>query len=276
MIVIKIIKKISSLLILVAFIIAPAISHAQSTVAAADSAYYAKDYARAIQLYGEVIDAEGVSAALLFNMGNAWFQEGDYGKAMVCYLRAKRLDPGQKELNSNLRYLRSRVEDSNKAEQRGKRTKVAADEPSFFQSIHTAIAIETASDTWAVWGAICFILFIGGAALYIFTRNVLARKIGFFGGILMAVCSFVFVCFAISGARAVSSKETGVITGFKVTLLTEPGKQSESGKEGVLTKGTEVSIVSEETDAEGTVTWYKVRLNSDYIGWVSAEDLEVV
>ncbi len=247
----------------------------QNVIAEADSAYNSKDYAKAIELYESVADTVGVSAPLLFNMGNAYYQEGNYGRAMLCYLRAKRIDPGQPELNANLRYLRSRVEDSNKAEQKGKRLKVTVDEPSFFQNVHTAIAVETASNVWAVWGVVCFLLFIGGVTLYIFTRSVILRKIGFFGGIVTLACTVVFVSFAISGARAASSKEEGVVTAYKVYLLTEPGKES-TGKEGVLTKGTEVRIVSEETDAEGNVTWYKVRLNSDYIGWVSAEDLEEI
>lgn len=272
----RIMKYIVASLLIALTTLLPAEASAQTTLADADSAYTAKEYSKAIELYGIVADTEGVSAPLLFNWGNAYYQEGDYGKAMLCYLRAKRIDPSQKELNANLRYLRSRIEDSNKAEQKGKRLKVTLDEPSFFQNVHTAIAIETASNLWAVWGAVCFILFIGGAALYIFTRSVIARKIGFFGGIITLMCSVIFVAFAISGARAISSKETGVITVFKVNLLTEPGKESESGKDGVLTKGTEVRIVSEETDAEGNVTWYKVRLNSDYIGWVSADDLELV
>lgn len=247
----------------------------QAILADADSAYNSKDYVKAIELYESVADTVGVSAPLLFNMGNAYYQEGNYGQAMLCYLRAKRLDPGQPELNSNLRYLRSRIEDSNKAEQKGKRMKVTLDEPSFFQNMHTAIAVETSSNLWAVWGIVCFLLFIGGITLYIFTRSVLLRKIGFFGGIITLACTIVFVCFAITGARASASKEQGVITAYKVSLLTEPGKES-TGKEGVLTKGTEVRIVSEETDAEGNVTWYKVRLNSDYLGWVSSEDLEVI
>lgn len=263
-------------LLMMILAIFPAKANAQSAIAEADTAYNQKDYVKAIQLYQSVAETEGVSVPLLFNLGNAYYQEGDYGNAMLCYLRAKRIDPGQKELNANLRYLQSRVEDSNKAEQKGRRLKVTPDETSFFQNVHTAIAVETSSNTWAVWGAVCFILFIGGTALYIFSRSVLARKVGFFGGIVMAFCSFCFVVFAIAGARAYSSTETGVVTAFKVTLLTEPGKTSESGKEGVLTKGTKVRIVSEESDAEGNVTWYKVRLNSDYIGWVSATDLEIV
>lgn len=257
-------------------VIMPSGAQAQKVIADADSAYNAKEYSKAIGLYEIVAETEGVSAPLLFNLGNAYFQEGDYGHAMLCWLRAKRLDPGQKEINANLRYLRSRVEDTNKAEQKGKRYKVTPDEPSFFQNVHTAIAVEKSSDLWAVWGAVCFILFIGGAALYIFTHSVLARKIGFFGGMLSLLCAVVFVGFAITGARALSSTDKGVITEFKVTLLTEPGKESDSDKGGVLTKGTEVQILSEETDAEGTVTWYKVRLNSDYIGWVAADALELV
>lgn len=248
----------------------------QNQIAEADSAYMAKEYSKAINLYETVAETEGTSAELLFNMGNAYYQEGDYGNAMVCWLRAKRLDPGNKEINSNLRYLRSRVEDSNKAEQKGRRLKVAPDESSFFHSVYSTIAEETSSNTWAVWGAVFFILFVGGAALYIFTRNVFARKVGFFGGMISLLLSFVFVCFAIMGARAFSSKETGVVTAFKVTLLTEPGKDNDNDRGGVLTKGTEVQILSEETDAEGNVTWYKIRLNSDYIGWVSADDLQLV
>lgn len=254
----------------------PVSSHAQSTVADADSAYNAKEYSKAIELYKMTEETEGTSVSLLFNLGNAYFQEGDYGHAMLSWLRAKRLDPGQKEVNANLRYLRSRVEDSNKAEQKGKRYKVIPDESSFFQNVHTAIAEEKSSDMWAVWGAVLFIIFVAGCAVYIFSHIVIARKIGFFGGMLSLLFSVIFVAFAIAGARAASADDKGVITAFKVTLQTEPGKDSGNDKGGVLTKGTEVQILSEETDAEGSVTWYKVRLNSDYIGWVAAEDLELV
>ena len=196
-------------------------------IAEADSAYNDKDYSRAISLYEEVASEKGVSVGLLYNLGNAYFQEGDYGHAMLSYLRAHRLDPSQKEVNLNLRYLRSRVEDSNKAELKGKRMRVSPDEPSFFESLHGSIATDTSSNVWAVWGAIAFILFIGGAALYIFTRSVAARKIGFFGGMLSLFASVLFVIFAVMGARAQSSRDAGVIIGFKVTLLTEPGKDAE-------------------------------------------------
>ena len=268
-------NKINLLIVLMALLI-PSAAMGNDRIAAADSAYMAKDYDRAVSMYRAVMDEEGYSAPMLFNLGNAYYQMSDYGRAMVCYLHAQRLDPRNAEINANINYLRSRVEDANKAEQRGKRLKVTSDEPSFFQSVHKSVAKDISSNVWAVWGVVCFILCVGCVALYIFTRGVMLRKVGFFGGLILFLLSLTFVLFAIMGAKAFNSRGDGVVTAFKTTLLTEPGKESENEKGGVLTKGTEVQIVSEETDAEGNVTWYKVRLNSDYIGWVKRDCIEIV
>lgn len=268
-------NKINLLFFLIAILL-PVSLLGNERIISADSAYMAKDYDKAITLYRAVMDDEGYSAALLFNLGNAYYQNSDYGRAMVCYLHAHRLDPRNMEINSNIKYLRSRVEDANKAAQKGKRLKVTADEPSFFQSVHIAVAKNVNSNVWAVWGAVSFILFIGCVAVYIFTRRVLIRKIGFFGGMILMFLSIIFVLFAFMGAQAFNSRGDGVVTAFKVTLLTEPGKDSQNEKGSELTKGTEVRIVSEEVNADGLVTWYKVRLNSDYIGWIQADQLEIV
>lgn len=247
---------------------------ADNVAAEADSAYNAKEYSKAIQLYKAIEEEQGTSVPLLYNLGNAYFQEGDYGNAMICYKRAHRLDPSNKEVNANLNYLSGRVEDANKAEQKGKRFKTGQDEQSFFQSVHQAVAEDTSSNVWAVWAAVAFVLFVVCAALYIFTRIVLVRKIGFFGGMVLFAVSLIFIVFSFMGARAFHSENEGVLTAFKTALLTEPGKETDIEKAQVLTKGTVVHILSEEVDAEGNVTWYKIRLNSDYIGWVSAADLQ--
>lgn len=249
---------------------------ATAPLAEADSAYAAKEYRRAILLYDSIATYDGVSSDLLYNLGNAYFQEGDYGNAMLCYRRAHRLNPSDEDIRANLNYLSSRVEDANKAEQKGKRYKVGEDEPSFFQSVYKAVACNVSSNLWAGWAAVFFILFIGCVALYIFTSMVLLRKIGFFGGMVLLGASVVFLIFAFMGANAYNSEEEGVLMPFKTVLQTEPGNSPDNEKGLILTKGTVVRIVSEEVDAEGNVTWYKVRLNSDYIGWVAVTDLQII
>lgn len=195
---------------------------------------------------------------------------------MLAWMRAKRLDPSSSQINSNLNYLKNRVDDANKAEQKGKRLKSTADATSFFGGIYKVIAVDRSSNFWAVAAVIFFLLFIISVAIYIFTKEVLLRKTGFFGGIACFFLSLIFLIFSFMAAKAEISTNEGVITAFKVSLLTEPGKESDPGHGNVITKGTVVSILSEEVDAEGNVTWYKVRLNSDYIGWVSVSDMEII
>ena len=250
---------------------------ATPSVSVADSAYNAGNYLQAIEEYNAVAEEFGVSAPLLYNLGNAYLQQDDYGNAMLCYQKAKKLDPSNKLINRNLNYLSGKVEDANKAEQKGKRKKVTEDSPNFFQSIHASVAEDTSSNTWAGWAAATFLLFSGCVCLYLFTSNVLMRKTGFFGGIILIGISIICLVCAYSGAAAYENKDYGVILTFKVPLITEPDNSTDKvNNEGVLTRGTKIRIISEETDAEGNVSWYKVRLNSDYIGWVPAKDIGVI
>lgn len=243
----------------------------------ADSAYKAQDFAKAILLYEEIEKEQGISPELLYNLGNAYYEASDYANAMLCYERAYRLDPSKKEIRENLLYLRTKVEDANRAEQKGKKQKVEEDELTFFQGIHKAIAVEIHSDRWAVWGVVSFFLFLVCIALYIFTKGVITKKIGFFGGFILLGTTIICVVFSCLGASEFNRKEDGIILSYKTALLEEPVEKEITTKQNnVLTRGTKVRVIAEETDAQGNVTWYKVRLNSSYIGWIKADDLAII
>lgn len=247
------------------------------TVSQADSAYNSGNYTEAIEIYQEVAEDYGVSAALLYNLGNTYMKTEDYGNAMLCYQRAKKLDPSNKKINNNIAYLSGKIEDANKAEQKGKRKKVGEDTPNFFQNVHSTIATDTSSNTWAGWAAATFLIFAGCVCLYLFNSNVLIRKTGFFGGIILLGISMICLVCAYMGANETETKDYGIVVAFKAELQTEPtGNSDTKTNEGILTKGTRVRIISEETDADGTVNWYKVRLNSDYIGWLKAGDIAII
>lgn len=248
----------------------------ESLVSSADSAYNAGNYSEAIALYNDVLNEQGSSAALLFNLGNAYLQQDDYGNAMLCYRRAKKLDPSNSKINSNLNYLTGKVEDANKAEQKGKRKKVTEDTPNFFENVHSSVATNTSSNAWAAWGAGFFILFSGCVCLYLFNSNVLMRKTGFFGGFILLGLSMICIVCAYSGAAEAENHDYGIVLTYKTSLQTEPASGNKETDEGILTRGTRVRIISEEIDAEGNVSWYKVRLNTDYIGWVPASDIGII
>ncbi|UCG60643.1 MAG: tetratricopeptide repeat protein [Candidatus Zixiibacteriota bacterium] len=74
--------------------------------------YEEKDFASAIRLYESVLNQGLESSALYFNLGNAYFKNGDLGYAVLYYMKARRLSPDDADIRQNLRFARqySRVQ----------------------------------------------------------------------------------------------------------------------------------------------------------------------
>lgn len=68
--------------------------------------YDSAQYRQALDTYLKLENGGYQSAALFFNIGNCYFKEGDLGHAMLYYLRAQRLDPGDDEIKTNLEFAR--------------------------------------------------------------------------------------------------------------------------------------------------------------------------
>lgn len=244
-------------------------------IAEADKLYNAGEYAKAIPIYEEVMEINGVSAPLLYNLGNACFKAGDFGKATLAYERALRLDPGNSTIKNNLSYLRTRIEDQNKAETRGRKLTVTPDAPSFFAGVYSNITKETSSNYWALFAAFAFVLVVGSVALYMFTTNVNARKVGFFGALFFLGFCIIFLIFSFAAAKEYYSKDEGIITAYKVELRTEPATDAKVSTTP-LHSGTRLSVLDTREDDKGKTAWYKVRLNSELLGWIEAKDFEII
>lgn len=241
----------------------------------AEKAYGEGRYADAAAIYESIAKEQGVSAELYANMGNAYAKAGDYGHAFLCYERSLYLDPSDKQVRNNRAYILSKIEDGNKANAKGKKISVTTDEPSFFLRLKHYITHSHTSDTWAQWGAAMFVLLCVCIALYIFRQEIWIRKTGFFGAIAFFALCIVFMSFSFASASACKAHNQGVITGFKVTLLAEPFTSSKATGTP-LERGTKLDILETETDQNGAPLWYKVRLNSEFAGWVPAGEFEVI
>jgi len=67
-----------------------------------NEAYAEGKYDEAISYYKGVMDQEGYSASLLYNMANAYYKKKDVGQAILHYERALYLDPGNADIQANL------------------------------------------------------------------------------------------------------------------------------------------------------------------------------
>lgn len=83
----------------------------KAVAAARDNPQVAADLYKQSAAGFESLAAGGVrSAAIEYNLGNAYYRLGDLGRAIVHYRRAQQLDPADARIAANLRYARERVE----------------------------------------------------------------------------------------------------------------------------------------------------------------------
>ncbi len=72
----------------------------------ANQFYEEKDYESAIRMYESILSQDRESAAIYFNLGNAYFKTGDLGHAVLHYSKARRLQPDDEDIRHNLSFAR--------------------------------------------------------------------------------------------------------------------------------------------------------------------------
>ena len=73
----------------------------------ANTLYSQGQYAHAARAYEQLLAAGQHSGNLYFNLGNAYFKNSHIGRAILNYERARRIAPGDTDIEANLVYARS-------------------------------------------------------------------------------------------------------------------------------------------------------------------------
>ncbi|OGX08892.1 MAG: hypothetical protein A2Z88_10085 [Omnitrophica WOR_2 bacterium GWA2_47_8] len=76
---------------------------------AAGDFYRQGDYKNAIQEYESILSRDSESGAVYYNLANSYFKDGQLGKAILNYERAKRLIPRDGDLGANYKFVLSQV-----------------------------------------------------------------------------------------------------------------------------------------------------------------------
>lgn len=108
----KIFRSFSFALLLVALLCSSFATHAEDLASGFDAAnklYEEGKFANAAAAYDKLLANGNASEALYFNRGNAFFKEGQLGRAIASYLQARRLAPRDQGLRANLDLARTRA-----------------------------------------------------------------------------------------------------------------------------------------------------------------------
>jgi tetratricopeptide (TPR) repeat protein len=210
-------------------------------VASYDSAQYSK----AIE-HWEEWSKEYPTAAVFYNLGNAWFRMGDKTNALVNYYRAFQLQPHNEDVRYNILFLGGMLPSD-----------ILSPEPAFWFG----------PDQWLILSlALLFLVSLFVLGVYL-SPNQRIRKF-FFG---LGIVSFVFGLTSIGLGLSHShwlSRKWAVVKSQSANIHSEPS--TNAMKIFSLEQGVLLEVTSNSTD------FLKVKFQYDKIGWIAAEHVEII
>lgn len=228
-----------------------------STLKEAETAYTKEDYARAIELYEAVLDSVGESAAVYYNLGNAYYKAGRIAPAILNYERSLLLNPGDGDTRFNLEMARGRTVD-----------KIEPIGDFFLVKWFKAVKNLGSVDSWARLGIVCFLLLIVCLVIFFFSRWIRLKKVGFYVGILMILLIIFANVFASHQKSELVNRSRAIVFVPTVTVKSSPDAS-----------GTDLFVLHEGTDVDVKSTlgeWSEIVLEDGNVGWLPSADIETI
>lgn len=228
-----------------------------ATKSEGDSAYIRNDFASAIQIYESLL-RKGEAADVYYNLGNSYYKVNEIAKAILNYERALLLQPGNGDIRANLEIARSKTVD-----------KVETVPEVFFVTWTKALINSMSVDAWAVCGVVSFLLLIVSLYFFIFSKQVVLKKVGFITGIVFLIVVVMTNVFAFKQKKELLHRDSAIIMNPSVTVRSTP---SESGTSlFILHEGHKVDIKD-----SSMKDWKEIRLEDGKVGWVPVSSIEII
>ena len=216
------------------------------------------NYAEAAQMYEQLLSQGMVNSSLHYNLGNAYYVQGDLGRAILNYQRAARLDPRDPDIRANLALARAQSANE------------VIDGPSSpFQSLANFTSSwltldETALLSLGLWFLLAFMI-LTYRQLQPGRMRTLALN-----GTFLIIIIFLFAGVSFGSRLYIEhTRPEAVIIADQVTINTSPGE--EFATDLSLVSGTEVELL----DIQGS--WAHLALPNNIIdGWIPLSTIETV
>jgi tetratricopeptide (TPR) repeat protein len=219
--------------------------------------FTASNYQEALDEWLEIYDTGYRSAALSYNIANAYFKLNNIPGAILFYERALLLKPADSNINYNLQISRSLVVD-----------KFEEIPELFFVRWFDFISLLLTTNTWAFISISTFVIFLLLLSLYIYSSKYKVKVIGFWTAVLFLLISVSSLGFTVRNKSLVYDSRKAVIFAPSVNGKSSPDN---SGTDlFVLHEGSKVSV----EDLVGE--WYEIRLSDGNKGWVPAGSLTII
>lgn len=239
-----------ALIIVFSFLLCAAMQNAAADAPSefdmANRLYEKGDYAGAVATYQKLTESHKASPALLFNLGNAYFKNGQIGRAIFAYRHAQRLNPRDPDIRANLKFALSTVPGNDA------RT----------SNIDRALQLLTINER-GIWTAISLWLLFGCLAIGQFrpaARNAFRMLV-----VASAIFSVFFGAWYAQGLIARATERKVIV--IAPTSVVRFGPLEESQVSFNVRDGNELQLLGRKD------RWLQVADASNRSGWIPANDV---
>ena len=220
--------------------------------------YYSKNkYKEAISGYNQLLKLGESSAVVYYNLGNAFYRDGDIASALLYYEKAHKLSPGDEDINFNIRFANVRTTD-----------KIDEAPELFLSKWWKGVILAISADTLGIVGIVLFLFGSGLLVFYFFSVSGSIKKLSFFSALTLFFLGIVSIVIGGSQVSYFNSNKQAIVFISSVNVKGSPTDQATTVF--VLHDGTKVNVLD---NANG---WLKIRLANGNEGWLKPSDIKEI
>ncbi len=215
------------------------------------------NYIEAIEIYENLIEKNGESPEIYYNLGNCYYKINKLGKSVLNYERALIFDPSDEDIQYNIELVNLRIRDKMEP----------VSEPVLLLWWRNFIKLLVVH-TWALIAILFLWIALGGFVLYRFATKERLQRSGFY---LFTACTFIFIITAIA---AFSKNDYDSHYRFAVVMAPSSIVKSEPNESStnmfLIHEGLKIRFIDQENE------WSEIKMLDGNVGWVKNADIEEI
>ena len=220
-----------------------------------NQSYIDGDYAAAVTAYQAIENRGYSSSRLYYNMGNAYYKQGQIGRAILYYNRALVVSPSMDDARHNLEIAEAQTKDN------------IAVVPEFFLNRYMRTLRSTIScSAWSAMSVAFFGVMLLFLLIFLLGSRIKVRKVGFYGAVVSLLLFVVVTIFGVSARNSIIDRPAAIVMSSAISVKSSPDRAATDLF--VLHEGTKAEVSSE---VDG---WSEITIADGKKGWTESAHLE--
>jgi tetratricopeptide (TPR) repeat protein len=231
------------------------ISGQNKDISKAIDAYNNKDFQKAIVIYTELLSGNNFSPDLYYNLGDSYYKNGEFGKALLYFEKALKYEPNNKYFQHNIYVVKRKID-----------SEIIELSDFFLKRWWDSLTNLFSLEIWTILSVLFAILIV--VLLFLLWFHKERFRFVSYGVVLLFITFFMISIFASNNVKNRIYNNKNVVLINIDSLYSAPDIRSDLLYK--LDAGEKLNII------DSIDTWYRVKLLNKELGWINKKNCEKI